>query len=124
MSGPFVKTAVIDHFLDAITDLLKAKDGAKLQDFLQIEPPLPPIYNELIASLRQTYPATDGRSDGRLQEKCEDMLKGCEPEISWLAFPMLMKLYLIFMRDVNVDNLLETYDLLRGLLKYVYILWP
>lgn len=28
-----------------------------------------------------------------------------------------MKLYFTFLRDVNVENLLETYNLLKGLLK-------
>ena len=107
---------VLDQFLNGIAELIKARDGAKLQDFLQIEPPLPEIYGQMVNELRQNYPTS---KDADLQRRCEGLVprKGS----SWSAFPVFMKLYFTFLRDINVDNLLETYNLLKGLLKYVFL---
>lgn len=107
---------VLDQFLAGIAELLKTRDGAKLQDYLQIEPPLPEIYAQMINELRQNYPAS---KDAELHRRCEGVVPRSKGGSSWSAFPVFMKLYFAFLRDVNVENLLETYNLLKGLLKYV-----
>jgi hypothetical protein len=106
--------AVLDPFLAGIADLVKSRDGAKLQDFLQIEPPLPDIYRQMVDDLRQHYPA---ERDAELQRRCEGLVPRTRGGSSWSAFPTFMRLYFAFLRDVNVDNLLETYKILKGLLK-------
>ncbi|PWY88242.1 hypothetical protein BO70DRAFT_369153 [Aspergillus heteromorphus CBS 117.55] len=106
-------TPTLDRFLSSIADLVKDRDGARLQDFLQLEPPLPDIYQHMSAELRQRYPT--GPKETELLRRCEALVprsKGAP----WGAFSTFMKLYFTFLRDVNVDNLLETYDLLKGLL--------
>lgn len=105
---------VLDQFLAGIGDLVKRRDGAKLQDFLQIEPPLPDIYRQMVNELRQRYPS---EQDAELQRRCEGLVSRAKGGSPWPAFPIFMKLYFAFLRDVNVDNLLETYDMLKGLLK-------
>jgi hypothetical protein len=110
------ETPILDRFLSAVAELVQNRDGVKLQDFLQIEPPLSPIYHEMIGELRRRYPR-DGRKDEELLAKCETLVPSTESGSSWSAFPVFLRLYLMFLRDVNVDNLLETYDLLKGLLK-------
>lgn len=117
-------TPVLDQFLNSVADLVRSRDGAKLQDFLQIEPPLPDIYRQMIDELRQHVPAGSSQADAELQRRCEVLVprttaaKGSVGSGStWAAFPTFMKLYLGFLRDVNVDNLLETYNLLKSLLK-------
>ena len=109
-------TPTLDSFLSSVAGLIQNRDGVKLQDFLQIEPPLSPAYHEMIGELRRSYPR-DGRNDEQLLTKCESLVPSTESGTSWSAFPLFLRLYLMFLRDVNVDNLLETYDLLKGLLK-------
>ncbi|KAF3482603.1 COP9 signalosome complex subunit 12 [Arthroderma uncinatum] len=111
-----VDTPVLNNFLDSIGGLVQSRDGAKLQDFLQLEPPLSAVYNQMIAELQQRYPPGNSSKDAALLSKCEGQLAGGELGSSWPAFPPFMRLYLTFLRDVNVDNLLETYNLLKGLL--------
>lgn len=109
------QTPILDQFLRSLTDLVQNRDGAKLQDFLQIEPPLSDIYQQMIQELRQRYPSPHG--DNELLQRCEGLVPRTKGTSSWIAFPTFMKLYFAFLRDVNVDNLLETYNRLRGLLK-------
>lgn len=107
-------TPTLDRFFASIADLVKARDGRQLQDYLQLEPPLPDIYRQMVEELRQHYPT--GPKETELMRRCETLVpktKGAP----WTAFPTFMKLYFTFLRDVNLDNLLETYDLLKGLLK-------
>jgi hypothetical protein len=107
---------VLDNFCSEIADILRNRDGARLQDFLQVEPPLPIAYDQLVEELRRQYPKGDAAKEAELEKKCETLLpkvrSGGSP---WIAFPILIRLYLRFLRDVNVDNLLETYELLKGL---------
>lgn len=111
------QTPILDQFLQGVAELIQNRDGAKLQDYLQIEPPLSDIYQRMIQELRQRYQGTQGEHE--LQQRCEGLVPRTKGSSSWTAFPTFMKLYFTFMRDVNVDNLLETYNLLKGLLKYV-----
>jgi hypothetical protein len=109
-------TPVLDRFLSGITELVRNRDGAKLQDFLQIEPPLSEIYQQMVVELRQHFP-NGSQKEADLQRRCEALVPRAKGGSSWTAFPTFMKLYFTFLRDVNVDNLLETYNLLKGLLK-------
>lgn len=111
-----VDTPVLNNFLESIGGLVQGRDGAKLQDFLQLEPPLSAVYNQMIAELQERYPAGSGK-DTELLSKCEGQMAEGQLRSLWPAFPLFMRLYLTFLRDVNVDNLLETYNLLKGLLK-------
>jgi len=109
-------TPILDQFLGSLVELVQNRDGAKLQDFLQIEPPLSDIYQQMIVELRQRYPPGPD-SDTALQQRCEGLVPKIKGGSSWSAFPTFVRLYFSFMRDVNVENLLETYNLLKGLLK-------
>ncbi|GMF76694.1 unnamed protein product [Aspergillus oryzae] len=104
---------VLDKFLSGISEIIGNRDGSKLQDFLQIEPPLSDIYRQMVEELRQQYP--NGPKEADLLRRCEGLVPRTRNGSSWTAFPTFMKLYFTFLRDVNVDNLLETYNLLKGL---------
>ncbi|OJJ50116.1 hypothetical protein ASPZODRAFT_89964 [Penicilliopsis zonata CBS 506.65] len=116
-------SSVLDRFLSSLADFVKTRDGPKLQDFLQIEPPLPPIYTQMVDELRQRYPADDPQSDAALLRRCEALVSGPRSKggsggsgaSTWTAFPTFVKLYFTFLRDVNLENLLETYNLLKAL---------
>ncbi|KAL4891133.1 hypothetical protein BDV59DRAFT_74435 [Aspergillus ambiguus] len=106
-------TPVLDRFLSGIADLVRNRDGAQLQDFLQIEPPLSDVYCQMVDELRRQYPNSQ---EADLQRRCEGLVPRIKGGSSWTAFPTFMKLYFTFLRDVNVENLLDTYNLLKGLL--------
>lgn len=109
-------TPILDQFIGSVSELIQERDGSKLQDFLQIEPPLSDIYQRMIEELRQRYPPGP-QSDTELQQRCEILVPRTKGSSSWSAFPTFMRLYFSFLRDVNVENLLDTYNLLRALLK-------
>ncbi|KAL4757837.1 uncharacterized protein BDW70DRAFT_105252 [Aspergillus foveolatus] len=111
----FQGTPVLDRFITSLAEIVRDRDGAKLQDFLQIEPPLPDVYRQMVDELRQHYP-NGSTKEAELLRRCEGLVPKSKGGSAWTAFPTFMKLYFCFLRDVNVDNLLETYDMLKMLL--------
>ncbi|KAJ6080514.1 hypothetical protein N7467_010267 [Penicillium canescens] len=108
-------TPVLDQFLGSLGELVLNRDGAKVQDFLQIEPPLSEIYERMIEELRNNFPPGP-KSDAELLQRCDRLVPRSKGSSSWTAFPTFLKLYLTFLRDVKTENLLETYNLLKALL--------
>lgn len=110
---------ILNRFLSDVKTLaIQPRNGWQLQNFLQIEPPLPEIYNQMVVELRQSYPSGEPNSETKLLRQCEDVV----PRVnsagpSWTSFCAFMKLYLVFLRDARPQNLLETYNELRGLVK-------
>ena len=109
----------LDKFLEEIAGIIKAKNGLQLQEYLIYEPPLPPLYNKIVAEIRQFYPPNSQKA---LENKCISFIpeydEGDEGG-SRTSFVMFMVRYFSFLRDVNIDNLIETLELLKALLKYV-----
>lgn len=112
------RTPVLNDFLSSIAGLVQSRDGDQLQDYLQLEPPLSPIYDQMIGELRQSYPGGNSKKDTELLLKCEKLIPRAGDGPTWSSFPPFMRLYFTFLRDVNVENLLDTYDLLKTLIKY------
>ncbi|KAL8890471.1 MAG: hypothetical protein Q9215_002382 [Flavoplaca cf. flavocitrina] len=109
-------TPTVDKFLDEISRLIKQKDGSRIQDFLHYEPPWPPIYERMVAELRQTYPAADHIE---LESKCSKALPANEEGDgggSFTSFISFVAKYFAFIRDVDIGQLLETHDKLKALL--------
>lgn len=116
MSSP-----TLDKFLLEIARILREKNGSQLQDFMLLEPPLPPLYNLIVSELRQSYPPS---SQDALESKCKAYLPEHEEGDeggSWLSFISFAVKYFAFLRDVDVNNLVETHDMLKGLLRSVHI---
>ena len=112
-------TPTVDRFLGGITKILREKNGAELQSYLILEPPLPPLYTIIINELRQSFPKKNASA---LEAKVEKALPADEEGDaggSWTAFITFLAQYFAFLRDVNIDNLVETHDLLKALLKFV-----
>ena len=111
-------SSTIDQFLSEIAIILRERNGLKLQDYLILEPPLPPLYSTIVTELRQSFPPT--RRDD-LEEKCKRLLSEDEGDTggSWTAFISFMLQYFAFLRDVNIEHLVETHDALKSLLKSV-----
>ena len=109
----------LDQFLSEIAGIIKEKNGKTLQEYLIYEPPLPPLYNKIVSEIRQFYPL---RSEKALENKCISFIPEYdegEDSGSRTSFVIFMVKYFAFLRDVNTDNLIETHDLLKALLKCV-----
>ena len=114
-------TPTVDTFLSSIAGFLRSRDAAQLQSYILVEPPFPDIYSTLTAELRNAYPKKRAEA---LAKKCNDLLpedldRRPDDEVgtSWPAFVSFMEEYLGYLCDVNVDNLLETHQLLSSLCK-------
>ena len=110
----------IDKLLGEIARIVQEKNGIQLQDFLVIEPPLPPLYNQIVSELKQAYPTLS--SHDALEKKCKSFIPEYEEGDdggSRSSFILFLVKYFAFLRDVNVENLVETHDMLKALLKWV-----
>ncbi|KAL8681034.1 MAG: hypothetical protein Q9186_002807 [Xanthomendoza sp. 1 TL-2023] len=109
-------TPTVDKFLGEIARLMQQKDGTQMQDFLHYEPPWPPLYEQMVAELRRSYPAHEQSS---LERKCSSILpshEGGDGGGSFTSFISFLDKYFAFIRDVDVSQLLETHDKLKALL--------
>ncbi|MCJ1435342.1 hypothetical protein MMC27_004714 [Xylographa pallens] len=109
--------STIDQFLSEIYQILRSKNGQKLRDYLVLEPPLPPLYGVIVNELRVTFPAN---KQDALEAQCKKLLPEYEDgEMggSWTSFISFLVQYFGFLRDVNVEQLLETHDMLKLLLQ-------
>ena len=116
MSSP-----TLDSFLRELGQILKDKNAAKLQDYLILEPPLPELYTQIVGELRQVFP---NGLQASLESKCEGALpKDSEGEVggAWPAFISFLVSYLAFLRDVDIERLVETHDMLKSLLKFEHL---
>jgi hypothetical protein len=113
-------TPVLEQFITEINKILKERNAEKLKDYLVIEPPLPDLYNTVVNEVRRSYPAA---AQERLEKKCESMLPeysydaGVSGAGSWGAFNTFMMHYLVFLRDVNPEELIETHEKIKSLLR-------
>ena len=114
-----MSTPTTDKFLGEIAGILQTHDGSQLQDYLVLEPPLPPLYGQMVIELKQAYPVFN---QAPLEKKVNDFIPEYEEgdnggsNASFIAF--IVK-YFTFLRDVDVDQLVETHDMLKSLLKSV-----
>ncbi len=109
----------IEKFLREIVRIIQERNGAQLQDLLIIEPPLPPLYTQIVHELRGAYPPASQTS---LEQKCKEFIPEYEEgddSGSRSTFITFMVKYFSFLRDVDVNNLIETHDMLKTLLKSV-----
>jgi tetratricopeptide (TPR) repeat protein len=106
------------QFCTTVNSALRARDGTQLKEVILLEPPFPDIYQRLIASLESKYPQTDTSSEERLEilirasvleTGITDDGPGWNPMVTFLAA------WMSFIRDVNIENLLETYQRLSEL---------
>lgn len=109
--------ALTTTFLSSIRTFVHDQDGAKLRNFLLVEPPVPENYFSMGQELRTGFPAGS--------KLLEQLIEKCLPEADdvpegkgspWPGFVAFMKDYLEFWRDVDFDDLLATHQQLSGLL--------
>lgn len=110
--------STVDQFLGEISRLVRESDGPQLQAYLVIEPPYGDLYQVMIRELRQSF---SKGNDEALETKCSSLIpeaQGGGEVASWTAFTKFMVQYLVFIRDVDIQNLLDTYNLLNELVQY------
>lgn len=111
-------TPTLNTFLSEVSRIIRERNAAQLEDFLRIEPPFSQHYQTLIQEIRQAYPRGNEEA---LEKKCETAIPeaagGDLGVASWTAFIKFMVQYFGFLRDVDIGNLLETYNQLSELVQ-------
>lgn len=114
-----MSASVTDRFLSEIDKIIEAKDGQQLRNYLVIEPPYGNLYASMIVELRHQF---SKGSETVLETRCTSYLAithGSEEDLPWSAFVKFIVQYLIFLRDVDTNNLLNTYNSLSELVQSV-----
>lgn len=120
-----VSTPTLDLFLKEIGHILQAKEGAKLRDYLYLEPPLPDIYKKVALELRQSYPGTSSTNTKALTRKLESSLPAYDHENDPRTggtcdrITIFLSSYLLFIRDVEQRDVETIFRTFRGVIKYV-----
>jgi hypothetical protein len=111
-------TPILEEFLQGISRILREQNGKQMQEWLIVEPPYAPHYHAMIAELKASYPSG---SEDLLDAKCAKLLpearNGIGDSGTWSPFIKFMAQYLIFLREVDPSNLLETYNQLSELVQ-------
>ena len=110
-------------FCNEVNTALRNRDADKLQSILVLEPPFEPIYQQLIASLQSKFPSSDGKSEKRLEDVVRRMVTETgegedgegRPIANWNPMVSFLVGWMAFIRDINLENLLETYERLSDL---------
>lgn len=117
------QTSIEAQFCNEVNEALRAHDGPRLLSILQLEPPFGPIYQNLIDSLRKKYSKSNARSEAQLEtivrnnvpETGEGEDEEGRPVPNWTPMVAFIASWMAFIRDVNVENLLDTYERLSDL---------
>ena len=104
----------LDQFLNGLDGIVAQRDGAALRDWLVVNPPFPDAYRAMIAELQTLGP------DGELETRCEAALITATSN-HWNSFIPFVAQYIWFLRDIDVNKLLEAYELLSELLEYAFL---
>lgn len=108
----------LDQFLPGIDSIIKQRDGQQLCEWLVVDPPFSETYQAMILQLQSIEVDDDDDDDDMFESKCRAALEEVDSQ-QWGAFIPFIVQYLLFLRDIDVDNLLEAYDLLSELLQLV-----
>lgn len=106
------------QFCNEVNIALRNRDANKLQAILVLEPPFQPIYVQLIASLQEHFPAEAEQSEERLQHLVRSTVTETgdsedeegRPVQSWGPMVLFLAGWMAFIRDLNIENLLTTYE--------------
>ncbi|KAF2839483.1 hypothetical protein M501DRAFT_972917 [Patellaria atrata CBS 101060] len=112
-------TPTLEQFLRELGNIIRAGDGEQMRNYMIIEPPYNDLYQKMINEVRQNYPK---EQEGALDDFCRDNLPEARDGIdgvSWTAFIYFIAQYFTFIRDVNVDNLLDTYNLFSEVMQKI-----
>jgi hypothetical protein len=117
------QNSVETRLCTAVNNAIQARDAIQLASIVLLEPPFPPDHEELIHSLRNNYPQHATNSESRLEqlvrksvpETAEYQDEQGKPVQSWNAMVTFLVGWMTFLRDLDMDNLLHTYQQLKDL---------
>ena len=107
----------------AVNNAIRARDAAELATIVLLEPPFPDIYHELIQSLQSNYPQHASNSESRLDQLVRKVVTETaeyedeqgKPVQGWNAMVTFLVGWMTFLRDMDLSNLLHTYQGLKDL---------
>lgn len=102
--------AKLDQFLNGVNSFIQQRDAQALCDWLVVDPPFSEIYQSLIAQLKKFDVGNN------LHSKCQAIFRAAV-EQHWNAFIPFIVQYILFLRDIDVNNLLGAYELLGDLVE-------
>lgn len=120
---PTFQAGLESTFCNEVNLALRNRDANKLQSILVLEPPFQPIYQQLIDSLKNKFPEHDSNAEKRLEDVVRRMVTETgesedeegRPVASWGQMVSFLVGWMAFIRDINLENLLETYERLSDL---------
>lgn len=129
MFGSSNNNGVETQLCTAVNNAIKARNAAELASIVLLEPPFPPIYQELVQSLQNSYPQSADDSESRLDrlvrsvvtETAEYEDEQGKPVQGWNAMVTFLVGWMTFLRDMDLANLLHTYQGLKDLQEYVML---
>jgi tetratricopeptide (TPR) repeat protein len=113
-----METPTLNQFLSEVARVFRNRNGEEMQKILLIEPPFTDTYNSMIAEIREVFPAGyEEDLEWTCSENLPEARDGDEDGATWGAFIKFMAQYFAFIRDINVEDLLETNNQLSELLQ-------
>ncbi|KAF2703156.1 hypothetical protein K504DRAFT_444386 [Pleomassaria siparia CBS 279.74] len=117
------QAGIESNFCTEVNTALRNRDANKLQSILLLEPPFPPVYQQLIDSLKKKFPGNDSTAEKRLEDVVKRLVTEAgegedddgRPIASWSPMVTFLVGWMAFIRDINIENLLETYERLSDL---------
>jgi hypothetical protein len=132
MFGAQNNNGVEAQLCTAVNNAIKACNAAELASIVLLEPPFPPIYQQLVQSLQSNFPQHAKDSERRLDQLVRGVVTETaayedeqgKPVQGWNAMVTFLVGWLTFLRDMDLANLLHTYQGLKDLQEYVEVgLW-
>ncbi|KAK4992870.1 hypothetical protein LTR50_000776 [Elasticomyces elasticus] len=114
---PIMGTPTLERFLHETSRILREQNAYQLEDYLTVEPPFVGAYGDLVGELKRTYPKGQ---ENALEVLCTSLLPEVRDGLDgspWTAFLKFIVQYFGFIRDVDLGNLLEAYNLFSELLQ-------
>jgi hypothetical protein len=113
------QNSVETRLCTAVNSAIQARNAEQLGSIVLLEPPFPSDHEELIVSLRNNYPESNASSESRLDELIRKVVTETadyqDADGSWSAMVTFLVRWMTFLRDLDIDNLLHTYQRLAGL---------
>jgi hypothetical protein len=105
---------LLRQYLQLVNSAIANKNGNQLSTLLPIEPPFGEDYQNLLNDIFSTYSDSTALKDV-IKNGVEVVAR--EDRDSWATFPEFLQTYFNFIRTVNPNDLLTTYEKLSNLLK-------
>jgi hypothetical protein len=108
-----VNSPLFAQFANILNTVIQSQDGEALRKLLPIEPPFDADYGRLTNEVFSAFKSIDALKDA-IRRAIAVIAR--DDKDAWHTFADFLATYFEFIRKVNVENLLETYEKLSNLL--------